>query len=401
MAKKRGFYRRNGVWWVRTDPVTGKPKSTKSRDFEAAQLWQVHRERIAADPSYASSLAANLLTWVDAFLDMKRRDSSEATVEFYTGKLGHFLRVWGEDCRLATIDAVKVDTYCAQRRAERVGESTLDKEVSALTQMLKLAKRSKAYAGDISTLRPPDLHAASEPRTRSLTREEVAKLRANASPRAAALVAVCVGLGCRRSEAGRITREDIDLEAGRVTIAGTKTPDAKRVVPVISIFRELIESALPFLPLGSVKELNQEITKACKRAGIPHASPNDLRRTHATWMLEDGIDRDVVRRLLGHTTTRLVDQVYGRPSPEALSKLAEERLQIRYTNKPPIAETRVTDGDRTRDVRSHIPNPCLSVEAVCAYFPVTERLRTGGRRWGRVPADTFSAHGYWAGRRAA
>ena len=36
--------------------------------------------------------------------------------------------------------------------------------------------------------------------------------------------------------------------------------------------------------------------------------------------------RDVIRRLLGHTTSAMVDRVYGKPRPEAIGLLAEKAL---------------------------------------------------------------------------
>ncbi len=55
---------------------------------------------------------------------------------------------------------------------------------------------------------------------------------------------------------------------------------------------------------------------------IPHVTPNDLRRTFASWlkacarptpMLPD-VDSMTVAHLLGHSSTRMVELVYGRLS---------------------------------------------------------------------------------------
>ena len=40
-------------------------------------------------------------------------------------------------------------------------------------------------------------------------------------------------------------------------------------------------------------------------------SPNDLRRTFASWLKQAGVDSMVVAKLLGHTTSRMVELVYG------------------------------------------------------------------------------------------
>lgn len=404
MASKRisgGLYKRGNFWWIRTDPVDGVRRSTGQSDLEAARRWQLARERIAADPNHAGSLVAELGKWIGKFLDVKERDSSEETVVYYEGKLGHFVRLWKAECKLVTIDADKVDHFVKVRRDEQVSDATIGKEVAALIQVLKLAKRSKAYGGDLETLRPPGLQASSEARTRALTVEEVALVRSKASAQCSAFIAVCVALGCRRSEAGRLRPEDIDLTRGRVFIRGTKTDESERWVPVLSMFRAMLEEALPFLPLDveALTSMNHELAKACVRAGVVHASPNDLRRTHATWLLEAGVDRDVIRRLLGHTTTRLVDQVYGRPSPEALAVLAEQRLSS-YKSVTSNEDSGVTDGDRTRDNRSHNPFRCSDGEPKCGF--VTGNYWLGAARvrraWPRL--RTIPSQGYWGGKRS-
>jgi hypothetical protein len=42
-----------------------------------------------------------------------------------------------------------------------------------------------------------------------------------------------------------------------------------------------------------------------------HVSPNDLRRTYASWLKQRGVDSMVVAKLLGHTSSRMVELVYG------------------------------------------------------------------------------------------
>jgi hypothetical protein len=45
--------------------------------------------------------------------------------------------------------------------------------------------------------------------------------------------------------------------------------------------------------------------------GMRNISPNDLRRTFASWLKQAGVDSMVVAKLLGHTTSRMVELVYG------------------------------------------------------------------------------------------
>ena len=47
-------------------------------------------------------------------------------------------------------------------------------------------------------------------------------------------------------------------------------------------------------------------------------TPNDLRRTFASWLKQRGVDSMIVARLLGHTTSRMVELVYGHLNDNSL-----------------------------------------------------------------------------------
>lgn len=324
--KRDGFYKRDGspYWWTR-DPVTGLRCSTGYKDKAAAKLWRAARERVAADPAHAAATQATLGEWTQRFLAWKEKTASPATVGVARQKLGHWVRIFGASATLASFSEPSAfDHYTTHRRGEGASDHTISKEVAHMLAVLKLAKRAKCFSGDLSTLRPPDLHAGYKPRKRALNRQELARLLAALEPRRGALVAVCVALGCRLGEAFRLLPTDI--EESRVFVRGTKTEESERFVPVLSLFRPLLDAARPYLPLEPWGKVQRDLKVACKRAGIDPCSPNDLRRTHATLLAEAGVDADVTRRLLGHTTRNLVDRVYGQPSTEALAGLAEGRL---------------------------------------------------------------------------
>lgn len=57
---------------------------------------------------------------------------------------------------------------------------------------------------------------------------------------------------------------------------------------------------------------------ACRRAGIPRCTPHDLRRTFASWLLQEGVPERDIADLLGHTKTNLVRSVYAKTSLDRL-----------------------------------------------------------------------------------
>jgi integrase len=65
--------------------------------------------------------------------------------------------------------------------------------------------------------------------------------------------------------------------------------------------------------------VRRDLGDACNRAGIDPVSPNNLRRTYASWLKQRGVDSAVVAKLLGHTSTRMVDLVYGHLADDTLA----------------------------------------------------------------------------------
>ena len=57
---------------------------------------------------------------------------------------------------------------------------------------------------------------------------------------------------------------------------------------------------------------------ALARGGLARVSPNDLRRTFASWLKQAQVDSFVVAQLLGHSSSRMVELVYGRLDAKTL-----------------------------------------------------------------------------------
>lgn len=365
MAGKRdGLYKRGRYWWARTDPITGSPASTKCSSLESARKWLQYRESLRADPRFRASEEATVGDWAERTIEHKRDGSSEATIQVYEQKLKNFRRLLGDDTKLNNLTADVIDHYIKTRRTEGVTDHTISKELTCVWQMLKLAKRARCFPYDLEELKPVDFKIGYEPRDRSLTQAEVTALLTELSFGRAAFVCVTVGLGLRFSEAARLLPGDVNLEKGTVRVRGTKTAGARRRIPILSIFRPMVQMALPYLPLADVvkNNLRRELLRACKRAGIAPATANDFRRSCCTLMYEGGIDRDVARRILGHSSTAMVDKVYGKPTAEALGKLAERSLgtqgllHVRDTDGVAIANEGATSESRTPDLRFTKPN---------------------------------------------
>lgn len=327
MAKKRdGLYKRGPFWWMRTDPLTKKPRSTKCRGIDAARRVRDSRERAAADPAYATSVEAVLTTECARFV--KARAELGKPTSFYEQKLGHWCRIFGA-CHLRTVTPESFDEFVAKRRVEGATDHTVSKEVRCMLTVLKFAKRAGRYSGELAVLRPLGLVTGYVPRTRALSPSELVALLAELPPERWAFVALIVGLGLRRGEAMALRAAHVDIELGVVHVPGTKTAGAKRDVPVLGPFRGIVTKAVAGLPLAPWGNYLRDLRIACKRAHIEPVTANDLRRTHATLLRQAGVERDVVRRLLGHTSgSVMLDTVYDQPKPLELAARAGELEDI-------------------------------------------------------------------------
>lgn len=390
MAERDGIFKRREIWHVRVDPITGRQLTTGKSTRKDALAWVSERraeaERIRRDPSYAAA-QASFVDWCDIFLDRcEERGVRKVTRDLYAQKLGHWVRVLGEGATMNDVTKASVDRFVSSRRADGISAHTLHKECSVLVRMLKVAKRGGVWFGDLDTLVPEDITPQYVPRDRALPLAEVAALVAACPPVLAALVRVCVALGVRLSEALKLSPEDIDLEAKTVRIRGTKTAGSAREVPVLSLFLPLLEAALPMLPIAEKpNNLYRSFDVACRRAGVVYCTPNDLRRSHASILLESGTSPDVVRRLLGHTSDAMVRTVYGRTRPEALRELAEGAIARRVF----VASSASDCVEPCRDDLASACNCVGALEKTTEYAPPARLPKPKVTRSNRVGSAGF------------
>jgi len=324
------LYKRGRVWWAW---FQGQRRSTKCTDRRAAELTVAEWERAAASPSYAAASATTLESAAERMIGHLRTiGRSDKTIAYYETKVGHLLRVLGRDMPLVRIDAKAIDRYVEKRTSEEATRITIAKEVSALRRILRLAKRRGEYPHDVTAIMPEGFSAESKPRRAFLPERKARDLLAALTPKRAAWVAFAIATGARLGEIERAQREDIDLEQGIVHLRGTKTDKADRDVPVTSLSRPLLELALRdgdgrrgllFSPWGNAL---RDLERACRRAGIAKLTPNDLRRTHATWLRARGVDSATVAELLGHVDSRMVERVYGKLTTDMLAESLERQL---------------------------------------------------------------------------
>ena len=241
---------------------------------------------------------------------------ADGTVTMYGQKAGHLVRVLGHALDVNSLTLDLVQSYVRDRRREGAALSTVNKDLITLRAALNLARSRGLYHGTVDDVIPA-LNVRYEPRERYLADEaELHRLCAELQPHRQLWVAVAIYSGARLSEVSKLDWSDVRWTSSPVSvlIRGKKTAKSKREIPLATELVKLLWGVRqPSGPIvGAWPNCRRDLAEACKRAGIARVSPNDLRRTFASWLKQRGVDSAVVARLLGHTSTKMVDAVYGR-----------------------------------------------------------------------------------------
>jgi integrase len=320
-------------------------RTTKRHDRKAAERVVQQWERTAADPDHQAAEDRTMSDALRLLLDRRAEEAAAGrkaadTVAFYRKKAGHLVRIFETaECGtrvpfpLARLRPHHVDDYISRRRSEGVKDSTIHKELVTLRGALKLARRRGWWTGALEEVLPVAFSPRYEPRERFLTPAELQALLAQLAPHRAAQVAFIVATSANWGESTRARPEHVSADRRFVHLVGTKTDYRERDVPIVtpeqrSLLDVALEQADPaaapllFHPWANVR---RDMLQACERAGIERCSPNDLRRTCATWLRAGGATIDALAPLMGHADGRMVERVYGRLTPEQLrSRLARE-----------------------------------------------------------------------------
>ena len=156
------------------------------------------------------------------------------------------------------------------------------------------------------------------PRERWLRPQECTALLNELAPRRAKAVMLALQTGARKSE----VFDTVWLRSQLALIQGTKTPSSRRTMPLTAIAEAILQEG----QLEPWTNAGRDLKAAAKRAKLGPVSWNTLRRTFASQLILAGVSTTHVQRLLGHTTSRMVDEIYARLKEGELFQSSVEML---------------------------------------------------------------------------
>ena len=278
------------------------------------------------------------------------RDLSPKTVENYVWALA-VLRAELGTTRLRRLDVNAVeaafDRLAAGSQGRPLGRRSLALIRSTLGQVLDHAQRrgfTNNNPARLAELTP----TATRRKTRQALNESDARRLWDAldGERLAALFRLQLLTGLRPGEAAGVCWDAVNLDAGTLVVRRAvrtvrnrpiltdelKTSSSYRTIGLpaaaVDVLREqrrtvtaerlaaadwtdldLVFPAENGRPLDTANR-RRVLRRACKTAGLPELSPNELRHTAATVLSDRGVPLEQIADLLGHTSTRMLDEVY-------------------------------------------------------------------------------------------
>jgi site-specific recombinase XerD len=238
---------------------------------------------------------------------------------------------------------------------EQFAPSTVNQMLCALRRVLREAKKLKLMlptdytdAVDIESVR-----VAQELQGRALSSSEMAAImqviKADVTPagvRDAALLAILLGSGLRRTEVVSLDLSDFDPSAGAIKVRGGKGGKDRTVYLPSSGMRAVsawlrvrgVKAGPLLYPVSKGHRVMKRrltdqavlyiLQKRALQSGIDSFSPHDCRRTFISNLLDAGADLVTVSQLAGHASPSTTSK-YDRRGEEA-KRRAVELLHIPY-----------------------------------------------------------------------
>lgn len=360
----RGYFRdRRGV--RREATASGASNAAATRALKA-KIAAAEREHVGgtAELDHRTRVEAAAEIWLSRKRTQRKRGGgalSPITISDYEGYVNRVIRgthlgaltvaevnsVVVIEAWLAVIANTRGNVAAQQSRKVLSGILDLAERVDAIPasvmRRVQLPAAAPGTAGDRSCRDPEDCDFTCGGRhldtKRAFTRDELHRIQANADAATSDigdLVAFLFGTGVRISEALRNTAwADVDLQAQRVRVRGTKTRHADRVLALSDALTERLRSRARTYgtegqvfgvtrfavgrdgsPIAGKPRNRQNVLKAIRSvladSDARWAGSHTFRRTVATWMDQAGAPLAEIGAQLGHGDLNVTARYLGR-----------------------------------------------------------------------------------------
>lgn len=352
------IFKRGRVYWyhfvfigqhVQESTKQGNPRV--ARQMEAAHRTSLAKGEVGLRDrkpalTLKQFLATVFLPWAEATFKAKRK-----TFVWYRGgvrRLTEFDQI--ASMKLDQITGEKIAAYVAHRQTNELNITSINRELQILRRILRLA----VEWGHINQSPKIKMLPGESHRERVITADEELNYLTAAPEPLASVAAVLLDSGMRPEECFRLRWESITWACGRygtVLVTHGKTPSARRMLPMTSRVRYILESrwhaakkpnegwiwSAPtrsgHIEPSSLRKLHIKTFQSIAKEGAQHKRAAmrpfvlySLRHTFLTRLGQSGCDVWTLARIAGHSTIGISAR-YVHPSEDAvlaaMTKLSE------------------------------------------------------------------------------
>ncbi len=219
---------------------------------------------------------------------------------------------------------------------EEISGTTANRYLALLSSLYKMAIEEELV--EINPARGVKKAPENKSRDRYLHADEFERfikvLEANLHKPSYQLIFILIALGPRSGELKDLRWSDVNLSDATLYLHDTKNGES-RYVAVNSVALDLLTNmhkkrrrSSPWVfpskkgQSGHLVDIRHPFKAICEAAKIKNIRPHDLRRSHATQLLNAGVDVMIVKEILGHKSLRST-QVYARVTTSSMAKSSE------------------------------------------------------------------------------
>jgi integrase len=336
-----GLFRRHGIWYFKykesrggyREKSTGKKKQPEARDYKQDFLEKLRHNQLPTDEA-KWSLGEALARW----MEFRAATRPKASVAAEQTTCRHLREIIGSDRKLHSITAWDIRRF-QMKRLETVGPKTVNNEILVLTAILKNA-RLWTQLSELYQPLPVPKHGPGQ----ALTPEQTAMLIETAKTNDRWFVALCATVlayatGCRSGEIKKLRLGDLDLRTDgpcirlraedtkarrsrepalndlglwavnhlltRAQLLGAVGPDHFLLPADLSKHTKKSDplyGGTGFDPTRHQTSWDSAWEKLKQAAGLTGLRFHDLRHTHITHAIEEGVPIEVVMAQVGHVS---------------------------------------------------------------------------------------------------
>jgi len=311
-------------------------------------IWTPHEPQEAREPAPEPTFHEFASEWLDG---LRSEGLSENTLLDYTWQLSNHLLPFFAGHRLSEITIAEVDRYRqAKVREGEISASSINKTITRLAQVLEVAVERELIGRNAARGKRRRLKERRPERTWLDRAEQIAALLEaggeldaearvdrRATPRRAFLATLTLA-GLRIGEALALRWRDVDLPAGRLRVADSKTDAGVRLVDLLPALREELSVHKAQTRFGQADDFvfptergrrqdrnnarRRVVVRSVERASenlvardrhpLPEGiTPHSLRRTFISLLLATGAEVPYVMRQVGHTDPKVTLSIYA------------------------------------------------------------------------------------------